>query len=304
MSYAYPVYEDRVNKTNVRFYHCSDKKSDVRIHKTKYAPGTILDEDMNPIYTPAYSVVDDATPNHTRKLAILDCTILNLYFMDGEWYMGTKNSWNIRKLQDFTPTTYGEFFDESLSYYPKFSYDKLDTTKMYTVLFTNPRCHLLAKDYKVYVYTSTDVLAEYFEVLPEEKLFDNYILVDDKNTVYVQQSKFREECLRKLYSNRRRLYSKEHDLAIAKTLISAMCKCSAGELNNFVNYVAQHRNIFVEPVLKNVLEVFKHFNDNRTEVTNMLGVSVPAILTKTNKWPYHEKNIGFFVNLYRAYTTN
>jgi hypothetical protein len=301
MSYTYPVYEDKVNKTDVRFYHCSDKKSAVRVNKNSYAPGTILDADMSPLFQPTYSVAENATAQHTNKLKILDCTIVNLYYMDGEWYMGTKNSWNIRKLQDFVPVTYGEFFEECLSQYPDFSYDVLDKSKMYTVLFTNPRCHLLANECKVYVYSEQDELAQYFDILPEEKLFTDYILLDNKNTIVVHQSKIRELCMRLLYSNRRRLYSKDHNLALVKSLISAYCKCPVKDSSSVNEYLNDNLNSLCQDINSKVLQMFNHFEDNRVGSSTIMNVNVPAALTKPGVNPYNEKNIGFFVNLYRAY---
>lgn len=301
MSYAYPVYEDKVNKTNVRFYHCSDKKSNVRVHKTDYNPGTILDENMEPLFVPRYSVAKEATRDHNIKLRMLDCTVINLYYMDSEWYMGTKNSWNIRKLQDFTPITYGEFFDECLAEYPNFSMDVLDKTQMYTLLFTNPKCHLFENECKVYVYDEHDPLADYFDVLPEEKWFDNYILLSTNNSIFVHQSSTRELCLRNLYSDRRKLYSREYRLSVAKSLISAMCKTPIKEYDTVVKFLLEHVNTYTKNILTELITVFTVFEASRKKSTSILNVEIPKQLSNLNNWAYNVRNIGFFVNLYKSY---
>lgn len=300
MSYAYPIYDNKVSKDVIRFYHCSDKKSEVRVNKTEHVPGTILDDGKQVLYTPKYSVVLDANKTHNKMLKILDCTVIHLYFMDGQWYMGTKNSWNIRKIYDFTSTTYGEFFEECLEQYPKFSYDTLDRSKMYTLIFTNPKCHLFADRLAVYVYSQNDYLSDVFEVLPEESEYNNYVLLsEEENTICIRESKNRELCLSKMYSNRRRLYSQDHNFAVVKTLICAFCKCKQQERPHLEKYLTQNINSNYIKLVTNVLNTFGHFEDNRNGVTNISGVNVPISLQDVHS-TYSEKDIGFFVNLYKA----
>lgn len=301
MSYAYPVYEDRVNKDVIRFYHCSEKKSDVRTHKSEYPPGSILDEQKEPIYVPEYSTVSKATPSHNLALAMLDCTIVNLYYMDGQWYMGTKNSWNIRRLHDFVSTTYGEFFEECLAMYPDFSYDKLDKSRMYTVLFSNPKCHLLSEQMGIYVYTEDDELANFFDVLPESD-GDNYILLSEKEkTIWVCESASRSFCLSKLYSDRKRLYSSVYDFSVAKTFISALCKCKVNERNDFINYCQTNLNEDRLIMFEKVLFMFQTFELVRKRETKV-KYTIPAHLMKNPNRPYSEKDIGFFVGFYKFLT--
>ena len=303
MSYAYPIYEDKVNKQVIRFYHCSDKKSNVRTQATEHVPGTILDDNMEVLYTPKYQVVGEPNDTHTKRLAILDCTVINLYYMDGEWYMGTKNSWNIRKLQDFVSTTYGQFFDESLSIYPKFSYDALDKTKMYTLLFTNPNCHLLAKQHAVYVYSATDELANIFPVLPEETHYKNYVLLSEtENSVYICESEGRKLCTSKLYSARSRCYSKDHNFAIVKTFISAYCKCKPDVRHLFEKHTKNYLNENYLSLFEDVVNVFGFFNEQRPISKKIGDLYIPAPLVKDPTRPYTEKDIGFFVNLYKHLT--
>lgn len=311
MSYAYPIYEDNINKDKVRFYHCSDKKSEVRTIKTDYTSGSILDSDKTLLYQPSYSITTEPNATHKLRLQMIDATIINLYYMDGEWYMGTKNSWNIRNLHDFTSTTYGEFFEECLSLYPTFSYDNLDKTKMYTLLFSNPKCHLFEdEECRVYVYTESDPLANVFDVLPQTDDITNYVLLsEEENTIYIRETKNRELAHSKVYSNRKRMYSKDAKFAVAKTLISAICKCKRHERKHVKKYISQNICEEYRIVWDEIYSMFRVFKSFYRKTEAGVDLNCPIFdeyqlrdmkLPKLVNEEYSEKNIGFFVNLYKV----
>lgn len=305
MSFAYPIYEDRVNKTNVRFYHCSNKRSNARTLKTDYPAGSILNEKQELLFSPTYHVVDKFSANSESisKCKIHDCTVVNLYYMDDEWYYGTKNSWNIRNLRDFTQTTYGQFFARCLENYPQFSFDSLDKEQMYTIAFTNPECHFMSNEYKIYVYNSADSLADVFDVLePADENAEEYISVCNvTGEITITQSKLRETATNLLYSNRNKCYAKELMIARAKVVISALCNCATNIKSDIFSYYQKQFNTIILPIYEDVMRVGNQFELENTVKDKFLDVDIPVDLVNISQENsiFDAKFIGFYVSIFR-----
>lgn len=308
MSFAYPIYEDKTNKDSVRFYHCSDKKSKVRTLKTNYTCGSILDRDQNLVFSPLYKIVPSVETNDSVKLEMIDGTVVHMYYIDSRWYLGTKNSWDITGLYDISSTTYGEFFAESLKNYPNFAFSKLDKTCMYTVLFTNPKCHLLSNDYKVYVYSKTDKLSDVFDVLSTTDNEDDYItvsqtLVDNQYELSIHQSNIRFTTMGLLYGDRRKTYAKTTELSFAKAFISAMCHCKRANRTQVVEYLLDHIGDIGKKVFEDIGKVAAKFEEENVVIDEFLGESIPVdLLCQSHESTlYCPENIGFFIRIYRAF---
>lgn len=299
MSFAYPIYEDKVNKTGVRFYHCSNKRSGVRTMKTSYPPGTILDADKTVLYKPDYYIVDKlSSEGECKKYKLHDCTVMNIYYMEGEWYYGTKNSWNIKNLKDFTLTTYGKFFEECLEHYPEFSLDSLDKERMHTVIFTNPGCHFLSDAHKIYVYDNAAYPG--LDQL-EETDGDEYVAVCG-GEIQIVQSKLRETATNLLYNNRMKCYSKELKLARAKVIISALCHCPENMRSQVFTYYEMYLNDTVKDIYHEVCDVANAFELENSVKDKYKDVEIPTDLVNISQDNsiYDPRFIGFFVMIYRA----
>jgi hypothetical protein len=312
MTFAYPIYTDKTSKDSIRFYHCSDKKSKVRTLSTNFPCGTILDSEQNLLFTPTISVDAKNTHPDSVKLLMVDGTVVHLYNIEGEWYMGTKNSWNISSIYDISPTNYGEYFMEAAAKYD-FSYDNLDPTKMYTVIFTNPKCHLLANECKVYVYTAEDPLAEVFEVLPTTDDTENYVTLSSDSyrplygspcrTINIFQSELRKNVMNLLYRDRKKCYSKSLELSFAKLYITALCNCKTANSNAVREYLMDHSNDMGKKILGNVLNVAAKFNEDNNVIDEFLGKSIPIDLLNQShdSTLFQQRHIGFFVSIYRSF---
>lgn len=67
---------------------------------------------------------------------ILDGSLLNLYWFDDKWMMGSKKTYNISD-KHWRGLTYGEALSEALKMHSDFNYASLDQSKTYTILL----CH-------------------------------------------------------------------------------------------------------------------------------------------------------------------
>lgn len=300
MTFAYPIYTDRTNKENVRFYYCSDKKSGS--HQTNHSSGTVLDKNLNVLFSPSITQVKEL--DNYKKLAMLDGTVVHLYNFDGSWYMGTKNSWNISTIYDISPTNYGEYFTEAITKY-QFSYDMLDENIMYTVIFTNPKCHLLAQELGVYVYNDEDPLAKVFDILPETTDEHNYIGLSG-NQIVVQQSELRKLALNLLYKDRKRCHSSTYELAFAKLYITALCNCKPIHADYIKLYLMDNSNELGKRILADVFDVANNFEEANNVIDEFLGKSIPIDLLNQShdSTLFNPRHIGFFISIYREHIAN
>lgn len=301
-SYPYPIYADKHTRTKIWFYHCSDKKNRESRAPLNVTPGTILDNKQNVLFEPKYTVINKEPTEFVHRRQMLDSTVVNLYFLDGEWYCGTKNSWNIEPLKDLSQTdTYGSYLRESLSNYPNFSFDKLDKDKMYTILFTNTKCHLFAKSNAVYVHTPDDDLADVLDVLPESDE-ENCVLITKNNEIYPKQTTIHYDASRYLYSNRVRCKDAKHHIAVAKCIISALCHIKSDEYRaKIVEYYLENLNEAYLEILQNVVKVGNDFEANNTVLDQYCGEEIPIDLlcSMHDGNLYETKHIGFYINIYR-----
>jgi hypothetical protein len=68
------------------------------------------------------------------------------------WVISTTKGYEVNTYKcGISDRTYQDVLGEALAQYPSFSYDKLDTTKCYTLLFQHPDTHVFSKYCKQYV---------------------------------------------------------------------------------------------------------------------------------------------------------
>lgn len=308
MSFAYPVYENK-DSDDIWFYFCSSRKTNTSV---EFKVGSILNDNAQVLFEPKYSVVDKPNDTHTVKKELMDCTVINLYYIDGKWHYGTKNSWNIDRLRDITNVTYGEYFRESLSHYPDFSFDKLDTKKMYTVLFSNPKCHFFSSNYRVCVHDESDDLASVLEVLPETDNENHILLSREENTIYIHQTDIHKRVTDCIYRNRKKCKDEIHSIAVAKCIISALCY-SEGTSNKqqqrlenreaLIEYLLKTLNEDYQNILSDVLQVGIDFQNANQVIDSYLGVRIPIDILNTEHDGnfYSPKNIGFYISIYKQF---
>lgn len=70
--------------------------------------------------------------NEYKLYKVYDGTIINLYYYNNEWKISTNKAYNANKLIFINNKTYEDVLSEILTYYPEFSFNKLEKHKCYT----------------------------------------------------------------------------------------------------------------------------------------------------------------------------
>jgi hypothetical protein len=138
-----------------------------------------------------------------------DGTSINLYWLNG-WRMGTYNSWDISKIQEYS-ITYLDYFKECLEMlHIELDFDSLDKSIMHTFVFCNPKIHFLSHEYKVF-YWGDDLGHQFSEqtVVENKSEVDGYTLRGD-DWVDVHTSPRHKAISDMLYQNRNK-YAKKYD---------------------------------------------------------------------------------------------
>ena len=122
--------------------------------------GTITDQDDNVICNPIIKlenrfdknyIIDNYNDYNIHYLS--DGTIINLYYFEGKWRLGTKTCFDLTDMVYLNGKTWKQFFDESIAEYRNdFSYERLDKKKSYTIGFQHTEIHPCASRNKVWVY--------------------------------------------------------------------------------------------------------------------------------------------------------
>lgn len=300
MSNAYPIYSNKDNKSDIRFYHCSKTIKNRKL-KTVYPPGTILSSNQSVMFKPKFWLIDEIFkfPQFEYKYYKLhDCTTVNFYFMDNKWYMGSKNSWNISPLNDFIDVNYMDLFLESAAHYPEFSLDNLDRSKMHTIIFCNPRCHFLADKHRVFSYAPITGIDMAEETTEDD---ENHVTVcTNTGEMCITQAPMRATATALLYNNRKGCYSKNEKFAIAKVLITAFCSNGEEGVGDLFGFYYEHLKEAALDILAQVENLFNDFIEQNIILEHFEGVPVPDDLINISQDNsiYDRQFIKFLTSVY------
>lgn len=81
-----------------------------------------------------------------RIYAILDGTIVNLYYFESKWCFSSANGYQLNEYKWMGEKTYEEAFNEVTKLYPEFAYDKLNTSCTYSIGFRHNDFHPFVAD--------------------------------------------------------------------------------------------------------------------------------------------------------------
>lgn len=96
-------------------------------------------------YKPKHDLIT-ANFDRMRVYRVQDGTILNLYYADGKWCMGSANGYDVSEYRWIGDNTYRQEFAAICAKYPEFSFDKLDRGNTYVVGFRCASFHPLKTD--------------------------------------------------------------------------------------------------------------------------------------------------------------
>lgn len=166
--------------------------------------GTVLDADYEVLYSPEVTQTRIRLNQKHERYVPVDGTFINLYRINEQVMLGTRNSWSITNSRDiYEDYTYGQAFYDTLEYLginvadlPNGSY-----------LFSNPSIHMMALKPALYSFTLPRLTIEgvvhdlRFPVAAEDAT--EYIeFYPSENVYYECVSRERDELCRILYSNR------------------------------------------------------------------------------------------------------
>lgn len=189
-------------------------------HNFNLCPGTILDNDYNVIYSPAINYVTELQNDDYIKYDAVDGTHINIYYIKGKRYIGTKNSWDISNINDIFSETYAELLQETLD---MLDIDELPTG---TYIFCNPKVHLLAHQFKIYDLNlcANPNESSVFSALVKSETIGECIRYYAKYNAYVEDiSKELKGVNNLLYLHRNRFYSKDSRLALLHCICNLYC---------------------------------------------------------------------------------
>lgn len=166
--------------------------------------GTVLDSDYEVLYSPEVTQTRVKLTETAERYSVVDGTFINLYRINNQVMLGTRNSWSITNSHDiYEGYSYGEAFNDCLDHL-NINVEDLPNG---SYVFCNPSIHMMANDYALYSFTNprltingtvynlrfpdvSETATEYIEFYPSE------------NAYYECVSREREELCRILYSNR------------------------------------------------------------------------------------------------------
>lgn len=214
--------------------------------------GTILDQKLEIVFKPQVSLITNKLENsESLKYELVDGTSINIYHLNGRVCLGTKSSWDISSLQDYTNMTFLDLLNETISVLG------IDYPKEGSYIFTNPKFHLLSNEFKIYSYVDDDYPKPNITTNEE-----NYIEFYPKTSEYRENiSSIRINLNNAIYKNRRRFFSDNLKLSISRCICSIMChsynqgykdyllknklfNCLAQEcLNEFLSLIAELKKL-------------------------------------------------------------
>lgn len=280
-SYPYPVKESNHPQSEVRYYYCSESK---KIDKSSYPHGTILNTKKEVVLRPSVYVttVRSKSENLVRH-KLVDGTIVNFYYMNGIWRMGTRNSWDVSFIEEFPNLDNNNLFKEAIDQCG-YSFDTkdLDPTRMHTFLFSNPRCHIFSNEYRVWSYDPNYEFAGQPELAGEN---DGCYVEFDQETgeLYPVQTELWKSITDMLYTNRMKIIEQElkHDNAVVKLILRPMFPSSIHskrnlELDVVKNFMEEHLNDQGKRLYKIIIDKIEKFNNHiKTNVMVFEGVKLP-----------------------------
>ena len=242
---------------------------------------TVLDENYNIVVRPEVTQAKSQLDEECIRYKIEDCTIVNVYKLDGKILLGTKNSWGINNSKDlYDSTTYGSAFEESLSAYGL----TLDTIPEGTYGFTNPRIHLMSNKYSVFSFTRDSLVnddgetvnvqlqladnndTEYFEYYPHLHLYHEVV------------SQGRQEACNTLYSNRNRFRDSDDKISLLNCIINFLCEARPAA-RKYVG-INQSFNSYAMACRKYITNVVRGID--RITTDKYYGVEIPKGLMNNN----------------------
>lgn len=279
-SCLYPKRESNNANSAIKYFYCAEKstKNNARREVVPYTHGTILDAKKEVMRKPSFFVTHNRLSGESFKtFAMSDCTVVNLYNVDGVWRMGTRNSWDISEIEEYPGLTNKVLFNEVIDKLGlSFSVSTLDKNKIHTVAFSNPKCHLFAKNYALWSYDPENE----FVNQPEPYTGGNNFVVLNPATgeLGVQQSPIWKDLTRIMYTDRIRIIESElnYDLAVVKLLIKAAfnktysyaqtCEFLDAELNE------NSKRLF-DVIKRCIADINDHFAN---QIRSFRGVRVPS----------------------------
>lgn len=256
-SFAYPKRESSGKQSAVQYYYCAESITGQNGERVRYKHGTILDAAKKEVIMEPkfYVTYNNLTGEGIQKYCISDCTVVNFYYINGSWKMGTKNSWDVSDIQEFQNETNQMLFDqviEKRGY--TIDFNSLDKKRIHTFAFSNPRCHFLASEYAIWSYDPTHEFVD----SPKESTEDTgYVMVNQATgELGIKQSQIWKDITTCMYTNRISVVNQESrwEIAVVKILLRVFfARKSCHTYDKICEFFDQNLN----PECKKIFEVIK-----------------------------------------------
>jgi hypothetical protein len=132
---------------------------------------------------------------------VIDGTTVNLYYYNGSWRISTANGYDVSNLNFINTKTYSDVLVELFNLYPNFTFDKLQTHKCYTLIFTYTEFHAFNVNNNSIVFVQSVDLNEFNN---NKKLVISY---DDDIGVPFQQELTTTKSLNDIYNETYHAYN-------------------------------------------------------------------------------------------------
>ena len=178
-------------------------------------PGTIVEpNNYGIVYQPKHNILidDNATPSpNDVRYKLCDGTTVFVYQWNGEWRIGSANSWDISGTSEYQKGfTYRDYLDETLTECG-LSLDNLDKDEMHTFTFINPRIHLTENDHAIY---SFEGFGDKYEQTTNKETF----MLFNNNRIVITRGSARKNLDNPLYSKRKMFMSDTYKEGIYKEI--------------------------------------------------------------------------------------
>jgi hypothetical protein len=262
-SKPYPVKESNHPASEIKYYYCSEKGKKAK-ETCNYPHGTILNTKKEVVLLPSvYVTYQKPKSGNMVKHKIIDCTIVNFYNVDGHWRMGTRNSWDISYIEEFTGLTNQSLFDEAVEKCQyTFDLNTLNKSKMHTFAFSNPKCHLFSNQCRVWSYNQEYEFVGSPELASPEDT--NYIeFYPETGELVPVQTDIWKYVTDVVYTNRMRIVEQEinYDLAIAKLIIQPLFKKESQSVKSICEFMENHLNEHCLPIYKTIMACIQEIDE-------------------------------------------
>ena len=283
MYYLYPVYKSN-KKQEINYYYCCvnkpkgdkfklDKVSQQEINRLifennskdkRLIPGCVIDKDTYEIIRMPELIVSDNLDYVVDKSNVIkfyDCTTIYLYQIDGNWKLGSINSWDISNIREYgKDNSYGKYFEESLQNCEiNIDYNNLNKNKVYTIQFVNPNIHLMENNYKVWCFNPDEANFEIPPFIPEKLINEScgYAILEP-NRLTVIPTKQYKNLTDLCYRNRRRFLSSTYEIGLVKFILTCL---SDNRIND--SYVKTQTNYIVKNAYNEINNVIDNFIEEK-----------------------------------------